>query len=255
MSQSREKFGFFDVRVWTLGSGKPVLYLHGFEQHPGPASFLERLADGRELKAPEHPGYGQSTGLEHAKDVIDVALFYRRLIDNWGKGPVDIVGHSLGGMFAAEVAALSPSSVGKLVLINPLGIWLDDQPTPDPFTLLPDAFNKAKWHDVANAAKEPSAFEAGGTDNAATFRQINMGAATKFLWPLPDRGIRRRLPYITAPTLILHGESDQLVPPAYATAWGEAIRDAKVVGIPSAGHLPMVEAEEATLKAINAFLN
>ena len=151
MRMARERLGAFDVRVWSAGSGSPLLYLHGYEQHPGAAAFLTALARTHEVRAPEHPGYGESTGFEQLYDVIDVALYYRRLIESWNKGPVDVVGHSLGGMFAAELAALSPHLVRRLVLVDAYGLWLDDSPMPDPFALSSKDLESAKWCDPAKA--------------------------------------------------------------------------------------------------------
>jgi pimeloyl-ACP methyl ester carboxylesterase len=256
MRTARERVGAFDVRVWSGGSGAPLLYLHGFEHHPGAASFLDQLSRSHDVHAPELPGFGDSTGFEELHDVIDVALYYRRLIESWNKGAVDVIGHSLGGMFAAEVAALSPHLVRKLVLVNPYGLWLDDSPLPDPFALSPKDLEKAKWHDPEKAPMpEPSAFEGDGNHGAlAIFRAQNLGTATKFMWPIPDHGLRRRLAYIQAPTLIVHGEADRLVPMAYAEAFARLIPKARIVTIRNAGHLPMIEAEGEFISAVNDFL-
>ncbi len=257
MRMARERLGAFDVRVWSAGSGSPLLYLHGYEQHPGAAAFLTALARTHEVRAPEHPGYGESTGFEQLYDVIDVALYYRRLIESWNKGPVDVVGHSLGGMFAAELAALSPHLVRRLVLVDAYGLWLDDSPMPDPFALSSKDLESAKWCDPAKAPiPEPSALEAGADGGAqAIFRAQNLGTATKFMWPIPDHGLRRRLPYIQAPTLIVHGEADRLVPIAYAEAFGRLIPKARIITIRNAGHLPMIEAESEFISVVNDFLS
>jgi len=257
MKMAREKLGAFDVRVWSAGSGAPLLYLHGFEHHPGAASFLDRLSRSHDVRAPELPGFGDSTGFEELHDVIDVALYYRRLIESWNKGPVEVVGHSLGGMFAAELAALSPHLVRRLVLVDAYGLWLDDNPLPDPFALSSKDLERAKWHEPEKApVPEPSAFEAGGDHGAlAIFRAQNLGTATKFMWPIPDHGLKRRLPYIQAPTLIVHGKADGLVPVAYAEAFARLIPKARIAVIRNAGHLPMIEAEEDFISVVNDFLS
>jgi len=256
MKMTREKMGALDIRVWSGGSGAPLLYLHGFEHHPGAASFLTRLARNHEVRAPEHPGYGESGGFEENYDIIDVALHYRRMIESWKNGPVDVVGHCLGGMFAAEVAVLSPHLVRRLVLVDAYGLWLDDKPLPDPFALSPKDLESAKWHDPAKAPMpEPSTFEGGNdADALAIFRAQNLGTATKFMWPIPDRGLNRRLPYINAPTLIVHGESDGLIPIAYAEAFARLIPNARIATIRKAGHLPMLEAEDEFVSIVNDFL-
>lgn len=254
MTMTMSKVGAYDIRCWTSGSGAPLLYLHGFEQHPGNAPYLQKLAGKRKVIAPEHPGFGESTGIEDLQHILDVALHYRQLVEDWGQGPVDVIGHSLGGMFAAEFAAVSPHLVRKLVLVSPYGLWLDDEPAPDPFVLPADVMAKAKWHDVASAAAETSAFTDTEKLEQAVFRAKNLGSATKFMWPIPDRGLGRRLRYIKAPTLVVRGETDGLVSAAYAQAFAEGIGGAKTASIAAAGHLPMVEQEAAFLKVVEDFL-
>jgi pimeloyl-ACP methyl ester carboxylesterase len=255
MKAVRERSGAFDVRVWEGGAAeRPLLYLHGFEQHPGAAPFLTRLGETHAVRAPEHPGYGDSHGFEHIEDIFDLTLHYRRLIESWNAGPVDVVGHSLGGMFAAELAAIAPHLVRRLVLVSPYGLWLDEAPMPDPFTLTPPKLAKAKWHDPEKAGAEPSAFDPGGGDTIATFRAQNLATATKFLWPIPDRGLNRRLQYVTAPTLVVRGASDGLFPAPYLDAWTGAIAGAHAVTLADAGNLPMVEAEDAFIRTVGEFL-
>jgi pimeloyl-ACP methyl ester carboxylesterase len=254
MNITTEAVGSRSVRVWSGGEGAPLLYLHGFEQHPGDASFLKRLAERFEVRAPEHPGYGHSSGLDSIRDMLDMTLHLRRFVEQWGRGPVNVVGHSLGGMFAAELAAIAPHLVRKLVLVDAYGLWLDDEPLPDPFVLMPDALAALKWHDAGRAGDEPSAYDPAIDRAAQEFRATNLAAATKFLWPIPDRGLGRRLGYIACPTLVLHGESDGLLPLGHATALARGIPGADLVRIKAAGHLPMVEAEDAFLDAVGSFL-
>ena len=255
MKTARETFGDFDVRIWQGdGRERPLLYLHGFEQHPGAASFLAKLGERHAVRAPEHPGYGSSTGFEHVEDIFDVTLHYRRLIERWNVGPVDVIGHSLGGMFAAELAAIAPQLVRGLVLVSPYGLWLDDPPMPDPFVLNPAQLAIAKWHDTEKAGSEPSAFDSAGGETIATFRAQNLSTATKFLWPIPDRGLKRRLQYVAAPTLVVRGASDGLFPAPYVDAWTAAIAGACSATIANAGHVPMVEADDAFISTVEQIL-
>ena len=254
MTMTMSKVGAYDIRRWSGGSGAPLLYLHGFEQHPGNAPYLQKLASKHSVIAPEHPGYGESTGIEDLQHILDVALHYRQLVEDWGQGPVDVIGHSLGGMFAAEFAAVSPHLVRKLVLVSPFGLWLDAEPAPDPFVLPADAMASAKWHDPSSAGAETSAFTDNNKLELAVFRVKNLGSATKFMWPIPDRGLGRRLRYIKAPTLVVRGEADGLVPASYTEAFAAGIGGANTKSIAAAGHLPMVEQEAAFLKVVEDFL-
>jgi pimeloyl-ACP methyl ester carboxylesterase len=246
--------GRFDVELWESGSGDPLLYLHGYERHPGGAGFLERLAQSRRVLAPEQPGYGRSTGFESFTDVLDVTLYHRELVGSWGIERVDVVGHSLGGMFAAELAAVAPQMVRKLVLVNAYGLWLDDQPTLDPFGPA-DEVKKAKWHGEPPKT-EPTNFvpDPDNPHAAILFAAQNLGSATKFMWPIADRGLRRRLPLIDAPTLVVHGTSDGLLPLSYAEEFVRLIPDATLAPIEAAGHYPMIEQEDAFVSAVTTFL-
>lgn len=252
-----ETVGGVQARVWSAGDGPPLLYLHGFEQHPGDASFLMRLAQSRRVYAPELPGYGQSTGIETIDGILGLTLYHRQLVELWGVREIDLIGHSLGGMFAAEFAAICPHLTRKLVLVDAYGLWLDEVGMPDPFTLSEKELKRTKWADAESAPEEPSIFTPDPDDPHAAIleRTKNLGIATKFMWPIPDRGLRRRLPLITAPTLVVQGAADGLVPPAYAEEFGRLIPNARVVRIEGAGHLPMVEREGEFLRIVEGFLS
>ena len=249
--------GEFRVRVWSEGQGPPLVYLHGFEQHPGAASFLRRLAQTRQVFAPEMPGYGESAGFEAIDGILGMTLYHRQLVESWGVGAVDVVGHSLGGMLAAEFAALCPHLTRRLVLVDAYGLWLDEVGMPDPFTLGEQELKAAKWADAEAAPAEPSIFTPDPSDPRAGVleRAKNLSIATKFMWPIADRGLRRRLPYIHAPALVIHGTADGLVPAAYADEFGRLIPNARVLRIEGAGHLPMVEREDAFVRAVEDFLS
>ena len=252
----RHRVGGFDVNTWADGEGSPLLYLHGYERHPGGASFLRRLAEDHRVLAPEHPGYGDSTGLEHVQDLLDLVLFYRELIESWDVGTVDVVGHSLGGMIAGDLAAICPQIVRRLVLVDAFGLWLDDEPAPDPFGAAEDV-QAAKWHDAAAAPDpEPTIFEPDPDDPAGPilFQAQNLGTATKFMWPIADRGLRRRLPLVDAPTLVVHGASDGLLPLSYAEEFVRLIPHARLARIGGAGHYPMIEQEDEFIAVVGDFL-
>ena len=257
MAVTTQTVGDFSVRVWVEGEGPPLLYLHGFEQHPGAASFLQRLALSRRVYAPELPGYGESVGFESIDGVLGLTLYHRQLVASWGVRQIDVIGHSLGGMFAAEFAAICPQLTRRLVLVNAYGLWLDDVGMPDPFTLSESGLKAAKWANVDAAPAEPSilAPDPEHPGVAVLERAKNLAVATKFMWPIADRGLRRRLPLIQAPTLVIHGASDGLIPPVYADEFGRLIPNARVLLIEGAGHSPMFEREDVFVSAAEDFLS
>ncbi len=239
--------GAFRVQVWRGGAGPGLLFLHGFEAHPGDAPFLQRLAEARSVVAPEHPGFGDSEGFDHIDDILDMTLYYRQFIEAACDGPVDIVGHSLGGMFAAEIAAVCPQLVRRVVLVAPFGLWVDETPIPDLFVMSPNQLQRAMWSDPESHASQQalsSATNGRSGPAAIVARASNLSAAGKFLWPIPDRGLRKRLPLIKAPTLIIAGAADGLVPPRYAEEFRGLIPGSRTAVIEGAGHMPMLEQPE-----------
>lgn len=254
---TRSTVGTFDVNVWTAGAGSPVVYLHGYERHPGGAPFLERLAERHVVYAPEQPGYGTSTGLTEVRDIFDLVLFYRSLIGGWGHSSVAVVGHSTGGMLAAELAIVAPELVDKLILVDTFGLWIDDLPTLDPFGPAASVA-AATWHDPQRRPDpEPTIFVDDPDDPAAghMFEAQNRAAATKLMWPIAERGLRRRLPYLATPTLIIHGASDGLLPLRYAAELRELIPGSTLRVIEGAGHYPMIEQTDEFLTSVEDFLH
>ena len=249
--------GMFSVHVRRAGSGEPLVFLHGAGGQNAIEPWMETLARKYDVIVPEHPGWGSSTGIDHLDDVIDMALFYHDLFDALGLASVNLMGNSFGGMLAAEISALSPSYVRKLVLVDAAGLWSDEAPLPDYFIMTPGELAQALWADPEAAAArlpqvDPEDREAQA--RAMLTREKAMSAAGKFIWPIPDKGLKKRIHRIKAPTLIVWGEKDGLIPPIYGLLFQKSIRTAKLVTIPNAGHVPMVEQPDAFVQAVTAFL-
>ena len=247
----------FTLRVWQAGNGRPLLFLHGFEGHPGDAAFLQQLAQRHRVVAPEMPGFsGSMQGAHELQDIVDYALFYRRFIEEEIGEPVDLVGHDLGGMLAAEVAAFSPYLVRRLVLVDAYGLWLDEHEIPDVFVQTPAALRELLWAQPERAENAEPAAAPADPDPATTAlnAQQDRAIAAKFLWAVPERGLAKRLRYVEAPTLLLWGENDRLIPAAYADDFAARLRRAEVALIADAGHLPMLEQPDAFLAAVEPFL-
>jgi len=249
--------GMFSVHLRRGGSGEPLVFLHGAGGQGAIEPWMETLAQNYDVIVPEHPGWGDSTGIDHLDDVIDMALFYHDLFDALGLASVNLMGGSLGGMFAAETAALSPSYVKKLVLVDPAGLWIDESPMADFFIMTPQELGAAIWADPEAAAArmpkiDPEDREAQA--KAMLSREKAMSATGKFIWPIADKGLKKRIHRIKAPTLIVWGEKDGLIPPVYGPVFQKSIRGSKLVTIPNAGHVPMVEQPDAFVKAVTEFL-
>jgi pimeloyl-ACP methyl ester carboxylesterase len=249
--------GLFQTFVRSEGEGDPLLFLHGAGGLYGWPPFLESLARSFRVIAPDHPGFGRSEGLEHLDDVVDLALYYTEFIEAMDLEQPYLVGHSLGGMIAAEVAAIAPALASKLVLIAPVGLWLDDYPVMDFFAATPEELSAAMFHDAGSAvAKElmtlPSAPEA--HLEAVLERTKNLSAAGKFLWPIPDKGLKKRIHRIVVPTLLLWGVSDRLVPPIYGEEFLKRIKRARLTVFRGASHMLPFEKADELVEAVTDFL-
>jgi pimeloyl-ACP methyl ester carboxylesterase len=81
-----------------------------------------------------------------------------------------------------------------------------------------------------------------------------MASAGKFLWPIPDKGLKKRIHRIQQPTLIVWGASDKLIPPVYGEAFLKAIPGARLVSLPQSAHIPMLEEQDTFVQAVTDFL-
>ena len=249
--------GMFETKLRTAGSGEPLLFLHGAGGLRGWDPFLAELAKQFTVYAPAHPGFETSSGIDHIDDVIDMVVYYNDFLDALGLDATHVVGHSMGGMFAAELAALSPHRVQRLVLANAVGLWIEAQPVADFFAMTPEQLGIALWHDpnseVAKAMMAVPQDEQAQLE-AYLLRAQHLATAGKFLWPIPDRGLKKRIHRIKARTLILWGQSDGLVPVAYAQAFQQHIPGARITIMPRCGHMPMHEDTAGFVQAIADFL-
>jgi pimeloyl-ACP methyl ester carboxylesterase len=249
--------GKFTVELHMFGNGTPLLYLHGAGGLLGVDPFLEDLANDFKVIAPHLPGYGESTGAEHIEDILDVILFYHQLLDELGVASAHVIGHSMGGMLAAEFAAIDVHRVKKLVLVTPAGFWLDEHPIPDVFAMEPPELAAHLFHDpqspiaqmFTTIPEDMKLLEEMYVERIKRFTQ-----ASKFLWPIPDRGLKKRAWRIAAKTLVVIGESDRLIPPIYGNEFTSRIKNSSTVTIPQAGHLPMYEQQAVFVKTVRDFI-
>ena len=231
------------VQVMELGApdAPTLVFLHGVLGLLNDNSFLETLAGRYHVLAPELPGYGESTGEELLEDMLDFTLHGWDVLDTLKVNQPVLVGHSLGGMIAAEMACIAPERVNKLVLVDPFGLWLNEHPIPDLFSFLPFEFGDVLFHNRERAAQllvgatdvaEPEALRQFFIDNAR-----RLGTAGKILFPIPNRRLSKRLYRLTTDTLIIWGEGDRLIPPVYAAHWQKLVPHARVECVSEAGHM------------------
>ncbi|MSO77475.1 MAG: alpha/beta fold hydrolase [Alphaproteobacteria bacterium] len=242
-------------RVWREGSGAPLGFLAGFGGLPQWIPFLDRLAEARTVIVPSLPGFPGGLGHADLDSHLDWVLATHDALVAAGLAGADLVAASVAGALAADVAGIFPGIVKRLVLMAPFGLYDDGEPTGDPWaqkppdqpgalcakpeawtamTTLPEGGNALEWQIEGVRANE---------------------AAARFLWPLGDTRLAKRLGRITQPTLLLWGEGDRIIPPAYAGRFQAGIKGpTSTVTIPGAGHLAYLDQPEAAAKAILSFL-
>jgi len=184
--------------------------------------------------------------LDSIRDIHDLALHYDDMLQALGLQSAIVAGHSLGAMIAAELAAHVPARVSRLVLASPLGLWNDAYPVEDIFCVPAAEMPTLLYADLAHAPN------ASGKPDVEQIVALARGMATvaRFLWPIPDRGLSRRLHRISAPTLVIHGAQDRFVPVEYADEFVARIPDARREIIPGTGHMLFSEAFETCLNLI-----
>ena len=251
--------GRAQVRVYEGGDGPPLLYLHGAGGLLPDDPFLARLAERFSVHAPLLPGFEDSEGAETLRDMLDITL---HAFDVWEALELErplLVGHSMGGMIAAEMAAIAPRSVDRLVLLCPAGLWLDDVPIPDLFALLPFELPGLLFHD---ADKFGGLLSAGGDLNDPEFltefmvaNHRRLSLAGKILFPIPERGLSQRLYRVRADTLLVWGDDDKLIDRAYGLEFQRLLPHAELTTVAAAGHMLQYEQPDRVLDLISAFHN
>jgi pimeloyl-ACP methyl ester carboxylesterase len=232
------------------------VYFHSFHERGTWSPFLAALARRYTVHAPVHPGVGQSSGVEHLDDVADLILAYDEVLAALGLRAAHLVGHFFGGMVAAELAAVFPARARKLALVSPLGLWRDDAPSADVLILPHEELMAALWKDPNSEAARAwvTLPEAEQANIDAQIESIARRAAMgKFVWPIPDRGITKRLHRIAAPALVLWGDEDRANPVVYADEWQRRIKGAELRLHPG-GHMLIHESAEETAAIVQAFL-
>ena len=190
--------------------------------------------------------------------MLDFTLHGWDVVDALGLEPPHLVGHSMGGMIAAEMACLRPRASPSWRSSRRPASGSTSSPIPDIFAMLPYELAEVLFHDPAPGA----ALLTGGADfsdmersrrsSSATPRRL--GTAGKILFPIPNRRLSKRLYRLTAPTLVVWGAHDRLILPAYAARWKAMIPSAREVTVENAGHMLPYEQPEAFVRALGDFL-
>ena len=246
-----------ELRLLRSGSGPPILVLHGSGDRGDWLPFFSLLAEDYTVLRPDHPGFNWSADDERIDSVHDLAFFYLDFLDELALDRVDLVGVSLGGWLAAELAILAGSRIGKLVMIDAVGIRVEGVSTPDYFLLGPEELSDTVWHDPDLKAQNLEWGRTIAEDSEGFARFLRGRASTAHLAWNPyfhDPKLSDRIHRLRADTMIIWGAEDRLFPLAYGERWTELIPGAGFHVIAEAGHLPHAERPDEVHALVTSFL-
>ena len=268
---------FLDVKqrnipLYRFGSGEPLLYLHGLlgdlfsiESEDELPAFHRRLGEHFQVIAPAHPGFADAAPALQGIDTLEDMIFhYMDFLEELNLPKVNIVAHSLGGWFAAELATRCNHSLGKLVLINPCGLYVEGHRIGDLFKAIApranrksDALRDLIFHEPDGELALKLVPDEASEQHLLMIYRAQVTAA-RVGWSPPylhSLKLRSRLYRIKSPTLVIWGDQDKLVPPQHAEAYAEGIPDARVLTIPESGHCVVAEKPEEAAQAVLDFLS
>lgn len=243
-----------DLEIEQRGTGRPMLVLHGGEGLGPERPWLDALARTHRVIAPVHPGFGRSSLPDWVGTVDDLAYLYLDLADQLGLTDATLVGASFGGWIAAEMMVRSTARFSRLVLAAPLGIKVggrDDRDIADMHAMTREDF-------LSHAYADPTV----GRLDASKLSDIELAAIvrgreafTLFGWKpyMHNPRLKRWLHRIDRPTLLLWGDQDRIVTPAYGEGWAREIKGARLEILRKCGHFPLWEQPDACIRAITAF--
>ena len=225
------------------GSGEPRLYLHGASGAPAVLPFMEKLAQRFDVLVPEHPGFGASDEPGWLENMHDLAYFYLDVLESLELRGLHLVGSSLGGWLALEMAVRDASRLKSLLLVGPAGISVPGVKPGDVFLWSPEELTRNLFFDPALAEKmlaQPM------TPELLDVSLKNRHTVARLGWEprMHDPFLRKWLHRVNVPVKIVWGEADKILPVAYAGEFKKLMPAAEVEIIPRCGHLPQAERPE-----------
>jgi pimeloyl-ACP methyl ester carboxylesterase len=244
-----------ELELFERGRGAPVLYLHGGAGIASDIAFIDLLAKERRVIAPSHPGFGKSSLPDWLDSVDDIAHIYLELMDRLGLTRTDLVGCSIGGWIAAEIATKVPERVDRLVLIGPVGVKTgkpDKLDIPDVFAMPRDKLDRLRFHDPAKNAADLASMPEDELHVIARNRET----LALLTWEpyMHNPKLKHRLHRVTVPALFLRGASDGIVSAEYLERYAALVPQPRIETVAEAGHLPQLEQPAATAAKVLQFL-
>jgi pimeloyl-ACP methyl ester carboxylesterase len=239
------------IRVQRGGSGPPLIFLHGASGHVGWLPFLDTLSQRFDTIAPEHPGFGASDDPSWLDRPADLAYFYLDLIEHLHLDRVHLMGASLGGWIAAELAIRNTSRLASLTLVCAVGVTPKGAIMEDVFRMNPEEHARRFYFDPDRVRRRLDALAK--ADPRVLVR--NRSTVVRLCYPdFINPELSKWLHRIDIPTLLIWGANDGLVPLSVGEAYRALMPRARLTVLPQAGHAPYEEVPEAFLQALGDFL-
>jgi pimeloyl-ACP methyl ester carboxylesterase len=248
--------GGVDVHTWVGGRGDPLLVLHGAGGNRGWTRWVERVAQRFTVWAPTHPGFGRSGDADWMDGIDDLARLHLWFIDAAGLGRPHVLGHSIGGWTAVEMAVMSPRALDRLVLAAPAGLKPETGEILDIFYHSPQELRDLSVHDPASVPEWDELFGRAPTPAELELAERNREMTARLTWKpyMHNPRLARFLPRVTNPTLIVWGRQDRIVPVACGEEYRRLLADARLTVLEGCGHLPPIEQPEAFARLVLDFL-
>lgn len=233
------------------GSGPAVVVLHGGAGPGSVAAFADLLAaeTGTRVVVPVHPGFGGTPRPAELTTVAGLAEAYAGLLESLDLADATVIGNSLGGWVAAELALRHPARLGRIVLVDAVGIAVPGHPVAGPAT--PAEAVRRAWFDPTRAPQvDPETLPAAEREVLAG----NRATLALYGGAMSDPALAGRLVDVDVPALVVWGEADRVADPDYGRAYAAAIPGARFELLPRTGHVPQLETPQALLEALRAFV-
>jgi pimeloyl-ACP methyl ester carboxylesterase len=254
--EERIRVGGVDVHAWVGGRGDPLLVLHGAGGNRGWTRWLDRVAERFTVWAPTHPGFGLSGDADWMDGIDDLARVHLWLIDAAGLGRPHVLGHSIGGWTAAEMATMSPGSIDRLVLVAPVGLKPERGEILDVFYHAPADLLALSVHDPKTVPEWDELFGRPPTPAQVELATRNREMTARLTWKpyMHNPRLAEFLPRVTNPTLIVWGREDRIVPVECGEQYRRRLPDARLRILDACGHLPPFEQPDAFARLVTEFL-
>ncbi|MGH9133339.1 MAG: alpha/beta fold hydrolase [Ilumatobacteraceae bacterium] len=243
------------VMVDERGEGPTVGYLHGPIGCPPGNPFLDLLAERHHVVAPSLPGCTGSDARDDLRTLHDWVVAVSEIAELAGMTGHPLVASSTGAMLALELAAVRPEAFTRLILVSPLGLWVDDDPVADPFGTTLTGQRGLLTADPARTAPffdDVEGGDAAGLADDAVVRYSTRTVAASLVWPIPEFGLASRLHLVGCPVTLVWGAEDRLNPPSYLERYAAHLSNVEASHVvATAGHLVEWDAPAAVAEVVS----